>query len=101
MNKMNFKRNTAGGGSATNATGLTFEEYIDHVFSNQINESDNVSLDGSNIIKMVMFMQRDIQSMIYTIGFVKDLVLDGKIDYLRNCFQMMQFLYTKQTLYIS
>ena len=46
-----FEANTAGGGSATNATGLTFEEYIDHVFSNQINESDNVSLDGSNIIK--------------------------------------------------
>ena len=51
MDKMDFKRNTAGGGSATNESGLTYEEYIDHVFSNQINESDNVSLDGRNIIK--------------------------------------------------
>ena len=47
----NFNGNTAGGGSETNKTGLTFEKYIDHVFSNQINESNNVSLNGINIIK--------------------------------------------------
>jgi hypothetical protein len=48
-----FKANTAGGGGETNETGLTFEKYIDHVFSNQINESDKVSLNGNNIIKPV------------------------------------------------
>lgn len=50
-NSKTFKGNTAGGGSATNKSGLTFEEYIDNVFSNQINKSENISIDRNNIIK--------------------------------------------------
>ena len=51
VNVKTFTGNTAGGGSATNETGLTFEEYIDNVFSNQISKSENISLDGNKIIK--------------------------------------------------
>jgi hypothetical protein len=51
VNVKTFTGNTAGGGSATNKTGLTFEEYIDNVFSNQISKSENISIDGNKIIK--------------------------------------------------
>ena len=51
VNVKTFTGNTAGGGSATNEAGLTFEEYIDNVFSNQISKSENISIDGNKIIK--------------------------------------------------
>ena len=47
----NFTGNTAGGGSGTNKTGLTFENYTNGVFSNQIDASDDISTDGYDIIK--------------------------------------------------
>ena len=50
MNKMDFKRNTAGGGSATNESGLTYEQFIENKFISEL-ETAGCAIDGNKIIK--------------------------------------------------
>jgi hypothetical protein len=50
VNVKTFKGNTAGGGSATNKTGLTFEEVIENDFQKKLKDSGYVE-NGNDILK--------------------------------------------------